>query len=172
MTTNKDLVAEHVHQDRLDQFVAAHVHLCLSPLVATLARAYPMPVPKGKAYGDFDRLAELTEQAAELSSPVDDYEEAAIQAGLSLDENDAKLTTWEGVCVAHDLDPYQREVFEHWAIDGRLAELLEAEGEKVDCDFAGLVVWARTTSGQAISMDSVIRRAYERVQAELREALK
>ena len=48
------------------------------------------------------------------------------------------------------------EVFEHWAVSTWLAEKLEAKGEKVDRDFAGLNVWARTTTGQAIALDSVI----------------
>lgn len=56
------------------------------------------------------------------------------------------------------LEPYWREVFEHWAVTGWLANQLEARGEKVDHDFAGLCVWARTTTGQAIYADSVIEQ--------------
>ena len=38
-----------------------------------------------------------------------------------------------------------------------LADKLIAMGEKVDKDFAGICVWARTTTGQAIYCDSVIQ---------------
>jgi hypothetical protein len=54
-------------------------------------------------------------------------------------------------------------VFEHWAVSEWLAGKLEEQGERVDRDFAGLCVWARTTSGQSISMDGVI----ERIAAEM-----
>jgi hypothetical protein len=56
------------------------------------------------------------------------------------------------------------ESFEFWAVSPRLADDLERYGEKVDRDFAGLCVWARTTTGQAISMDSVIQRIWADLQ--------
>jgi hypothetical protein len=40
------------------------------------------------------------------------------------------------------------------------ADKLEAAGEKVDKDFAGLCIWARTTTGQTIYCDGVIERIY------------
>ena len=49
------------------------------------------------------------------------------------------------------------EIYEYWAVSGWLAERLQSKGERVDCDFHGLCVWGRTTTGQAISMDGVIR---------------
>jgi hypothetical protein len=86
-------------------------------------------------YGNnFQRdMSALCEQAMELCSPVLD-------------------TTDEGT----EDEPYEWEVFEHWAVSSWLAAELEVEGEKVDKDFTGLNVWARTTTGQAISMDSCI----------------
>src|SRR5258707_13415197 len=50
------------------------------------------------------------------------------------------------------------EVYEHWAVSPWLASKLAAQGEKVNMDFANLNVWARTTTGQQISGDSVIQR--------------
>jgi hypothetical protein len=173
MTTERDL----------DQFVRAHVTLCLSSLVATLAmgaHAVTSNTDMGRNLGD------LVEQAGELCVPVDDYEEAAIQDGwkhvetragicMVFHHSDGRIsdnTNWESLCGEWSIDPYQWEVYEHWVISDRLAELLEAEGERVDRDFAGLTVWGRTTTGQAISMDGVIARCYERAQAELGELLK
>lgn len=86
-------------------------------------------------YGNnFQRdMSELCEQAMDLCSPVLD-------------------TTDEGT----EDEPYEWEVFEHWAVSSWLADKLEAQGEKVDRDFAGLNVWARTTTGQGIANDSCI----------------
>ena len=179
-------------QRDLDTFVRVHVHLCVSSLVSTL-------VPNAGIVGHVDKrvnvadLAALCEQAFELSSPVDDYEEAANQAGYDFEESagswcylkprepmrddpenayifKSREEAARAVCEAYDIDPYQWEVYEHWAITERLADLLEAEGEKIDRDFAGLVVWARTTTGQSISMDGVIARAKARSERELHEA--
>jgi len=60
-------------------------------------------------------------------------------------------------------EPYQREVYEHWIVSDWLADRLAEKGEKIDNDFAGMTVWARTTTGQGIASDSVI----EAIHAEL-----
>lgn len=49
------------------------------------------------------------------------------------------------------------DVYEYWAVSSWLAHKLEVQGEIVENDFYGLCVWGRTTTGQAISMDYVIR---------------
>ena len=49
------------------------------------------------------------------------------------------------------------EIYEYWSVSDWLAEKLQDKGERVECDFHGLCVWGRTTTGQAISMDCVIR---------------
>lgn len=144
------------------RIVDQDIHLCLSSVVSTLASGYTA-VDRGA-------LADLTEQAYELTAPVLDYEEAAIQAGWEhaseLPGNIYRDTTdgqtwaardWAELCSEFDIEPYDREVFEHWAVSEWLAEKLLARGEKVDQDFANLNVWARTTTGQAIYMDSVIQ---------------
>ena len=144
-----------------EQLVSAEVHYCVSYLVSTLAGRGHQP-------------AASTPQAQELAAPIADYEEAAIQAGwhreadgswfraaLDSDGEDVgtlRVTeaTAEDACERDDIEPYDREVFEHWIVSRWLAEKLAAKGEKVDSDFAGMTVWARTTTGQAISIDAVI----------------
>jgi len=169
--------SEHDLDLDLDRFVQQNVLCCLSFMVATLASANG--VTDVNSYTD---LANLTEQAAELASPVDDYEEAARQAGWEPytdkfgvacwreTSGDDMARTWAGdaedVCREFDIEPYQWEVYEHWAVDSRFAEHLLAQGEKVDTDFAGLCVWARTTTGQAISMDGVITRIWNEIHKE------
>lgn len=48
-----------------------------------------------------------------------------------------------------------REVFEHWSVSSFLADKLREQGESVG-ELFDMHIWGRTTTGQAISMDSVI----------------
>lgn len=161
------------------RIVDQEVLCCVSHLVSTLAEGYGEPITAKP-------LREFCEQAWELSTPVADYEEAAIQEGwkhggdgdgfwynskefeswkVALSDDGA--TTYEDaeeLCRAEDIEPYDREVFEHWAVSNWLADKLEAAGEKVDRDFANLNVWARTTSGQGIAQDYVIGKIVKALQ--------
>lgn len=133
------------------------------------------------------QVAELVERAFELARPVDDYEKALREAGYkivrfadevgftyvpltyngipsyrdmsftSLDADDRDYAV-EQACMNENLDPYKWEVFAHWAVTEWLADKLEEQGERVDRDFGGLCVWARTTTGQQISADEVIEK--------------
>lgn len=152
-----------------EQIVKAEVHYCVSYLVSTLAAGwadcsiYDSKPGQNTARRD---LVDMIEQAFELACPVDDWEEALIQYdyadnALLRDENGwychgRAYATPQEACEDNDIEPYQREVFEHWIVSDWLADQLEARGEKVDKDFAGMIVWARTTSGQGIASDSVI----------------
>lgn len=151
-----------------NQIVATEVHCCLSYLVSTL-------VDGANASTSAKGLEDLCQQAWDLACPIADYEEAAIQAGweqgdgcvffVDTDGDRNELSNWEEACNFGDIEPYDRDVFEHWAVSDWLADKLEAEGEKIDRDFAGLVVWARTTSGQAIAADSVIETIVSKLSA-------
>ncbi|WP_051960431.1 hypothetical protein [Devosia riboflavina] len=136
---------------------------CVSSLVHTLAGQFTGDVTMG------DDFASLTEQAFELSCPIDDWESAARWAGWKHSEG---TITWinpndfherhngsaQELCEANNIEPHQREVYEHWIVSDWLADMLEAHGEKIDKDFSGLTVWARTTTGQAVYADGVIER--------------
>lgn len=165
--------------------VRREVHYCVSSLVHTLAKA----AGNFHAYSDHrspecgvSELTVLAEQAFELAAPIPDYKEAAREAGAKLhfreddghwcvlDQNDNDM--WDALyqtedeaaqryCEEYDIEPYDREVFEHWIVSDWLADKLAAKGEKVDKDFGGLTVWARTTTGQAISVDWVIEQIVE-----------
>lgn len=149
-----------------DDLVRREVFYCVSHLVSTLAQG---------AYRSMEgayNAQELMDQASELASPVDDWEEAALQAGWSMREDGVLVhpdgcegTTWESVCDHYGIDPYRREVFEHWIVSDWLADKLAEHGEKVDKDFAGLTVWARTTTGQGIASDSVIEAIAAEINA-------
>lgn len=60
-------------------------------------------------------------------------------------------------CDHLEIEPYQWEVFEHWIVSGWLGEELAKRGERVG-PLGNLTVWGRTTTGQGIAMDGVIRR--------------
>ena len=49
------------------------------------------------------------------------------------------------------------EIYEYWAVSNWLADKLILKGEHVTKDFYGHCIWGRTTTGQAISMDCVVR---------------
>lgn len=149
-----------------DDLVRREVFYCVSSLVHTLAGGMAQS-------GDVERnLSDLMEQAFELSTPVPDYEETATEAGFTQSKVDGKwintkstkfcFTTAEDACSDAGLEPgaglIEWEVFEHWIVSDWLADKLEARGEKVDRDFAGMTIWARTTTGQAIAMDYVIEQ--------------
>lgn len=157
-----------------EQLVSREVIYCVSSLVSTLANR-PDDGPRFRnAAGD--TLADLSWQAIELASPIDDWEEAATQEGWSGDESLATgpddttaprlyfkegedghiARDWQELCEDFDIEPYQRDVYEHWIVNDWLADRLAEKGEKVDKDFAGITVWARTTTGQLIAADSVI----------------
>lgn len=164
-----------------EQIVQAEVLCCMSSLVSTIASGYGAAIEHVDAYGrrstNGSDLANLTEQAFELCSPLDDWEEAAAEAGISVaphgegfryvfpsDDDDDPIVfdtsaeAWRAACEVDGLEPYAREVFEHWAVTDWFADQLLSHGEKVDKDFGGLCVWARTTSGQAIASDYVLEQ--------------
>lgn len=150
-----------------DDLVRVEVHYCISSLVSTLAST-PLPIVSQEG----NDVVALCGQAQELGYPIEDWEEAAREAGWSEDDHEISrpdgdsddeearefADSWQDACDAAGVEPYQREIYEHWIVSDWLADKLAENGEKVDTDFAGLTVWARTTTGQAISMDSVIQK--------------
>lgn len=155
------------------ELVAREVCYCVSSLIHTLAQetSYVAYSPE---------LTPLLEQAYELAMPIDDWLEAAECAGWNIVfhhgagyravRNDAAtdddVTCYAAspedaareACEIDGIEPHQCEVYEHWIVSDWLADELAACGEKVDKDFDGMTVWARTTTGQAIYMDAVIER--------------
>ena len=77
--------------------------------------------------------------------------------GLLREEVLKSVTDFEEVGREYNLDPYVTEVYEHHIIDRYYYQDLLSEGEIV-FEFGGMLIWGRTTTGMAISMDSVTRR--------------
>jgi hypothetical protein len=166
----------------IDEMVKQEVLYDVSDLVNRLAQGCGTLQPTSKeAIKATAALLEIMEQASELIQPIEDWEEAARQAGWIFDEGGPfwlKPTehpfheqgryekTAQEACEADDLVSHQWEVYEHWAVSQWLGEHLQAHGERVDFDFAGLVVWARTNTGQSIEADSVIEDIYRETHKE------
>lgn len=56
------------------------------------------------------------------------------------------------------------EALEHWIVSRWFAEKLQQQGEMVG-EICGLWIWGRRTSGQAISMDYVVRQIAKSIRA-------
>jgi hypothetical protein len=153
MSAPEKMTAEQAAQ-RLWEREGGH---CVSTLVYTLARgAYEVP----SAASD---MAELCEEASDLRAPLQDYKEAALQAGWRYEK--ARMTGqpyfvkggdisgrremfdgWQDLCESEDIEPHDIEILEHWIVSSWLARKLAAMGERTG-DLAGLPVWGRTISG-------------------------
>ena len=156
--------------------VQREVLCCMSSMVSTLAANYGLN-------GNSKELEGMVERAFEHAAPVLDYEEAAREAGWTAEaggtwrriiKNETgtaapelldRVSSAEAACEMDGIEPHEWEVYEHWAVSTWLAEKLQAAGERVDTDFAGLNVWARTTTGQAISIDAVIEQITREMHA-------
>lgn len=149
-------------QQIAERIINQEVLVCVSSLVTTFA--------EGQKYSDLHQnMLELSEKAIALREPVPDYEEALIQAGFATNKDgvwhhEELEGLWEDAQEACDecrIDPIGREVYEFWAVSDWLARRLEEQGAKVDTDFAGLNVWARTETGQSLTYDAAIIRIAE-----------
>lgn len=152
-----------------EELVRGEVYHNVCHLVSTLAGGYGCTPGRTTEHKAID---ELCEQAFDLAAPMEDWEGAAREAGWKPSSNPryfnigqagepmqtVKADGWQGLCEEYDIEPHYLEVYEHWIVTSWLADKLIAKGEKVDKDFAGLTVWARTTTGQAIYLDDVIEQ--------------
>lgn len=91
----------------------------------------------------------------------DDVNQEALEASIKEIRTKVKAMITSGAEYAEigqhfNLECDYTEVYEHWLCDNYTASVLKSHGETV-FEFAGLTVWARTTSGQSISIDHVIR---------------
>ena len=142
----------------IDEMIQQEVLVCVSSLVYELT-------------GGTDTLCSVYHDthpdfAVELwTANVDeDARESFAEAmGWLWDNDEEEWRDEDGDYVElHDEDAhsYVGEVYEHWVVTSHFAFVLSAYGEKVVRDWHGLNVWCRTTTGQAISMDHVIKKIH------------
>jgi len=105
---------------------------------------------KSLALGDqeFDDEDEAVEAARES---VIDAIRTKVSALITCDDE------YREIAEDFGLDPEYDDVYEHWLCTERFASELESRGELV-FGFCGMTIWARTTTGQSISLDGVIRQ--------------
>jgi peptidoglycan/xylan/chitin deacetylase (PgdA/CDA1 family) len=86
---------------------------------------------------------------------VTDADGDDIDSGYSDTEAGAWRDAFDSVNEEH---PDGGEVFEHWVVDDYFARLLRAHDETVvNVEEINMLIWARATTGQAITSDGVVR---------------
>ncbi len=78
----------------------------------------------------------------------------------SSQSNYNKEDAFKNACEEYNLRWDYSPILEHWSVDSRFAELLEAQGAVIAEDVMGLTIWGRTTSGQSVALDHVVREAF------------
>lgn len=163
MKKTREINVASINQDICRKLVNREVSACVSMLVSELA---------GKA----ELFPEYADDLYSAYTGDPDYEQAARDAGwVEAEENDSTgnnfyrevagetedsfADDWRELCEEQgiDADDYRREIYEHWIVSDWFATKLESKGERILRDFFGLTVWGRSTTGQAILLDSVIR---------------
>jgi len=78
--------------------------------------------------------------------------------GMESGDASTALEAWVDAFEAAGMDaPDGSEVFEHWLVTDDLARRLKEQGEAIADDVEGMTIWGRSTTGQAIYSDGVIR---------------
>jgi len=140
------------------KLVEREVVHCCSYLISDLLKT-----PDLQGEYKYDDLLQVC-IASEYESPAQDegWEEADIDKdynyiyakGTDL-ETTSCAETWQELCEEERIEPYDREVLEHWIVTKWFAEKLQEHGEIV-AELFDFWVWGRCCSGQAILLDGVI----------------
>ena len=168
--TDTERVVDSGFQQEVGRFVRNEVYYNVSSLVAEMSlnieyqdELIELMISRDyeNAVIDYFSAASSGEKIALLQESGIDAPE--IQAGSLVDAVNALLqddetTDFEEIANSFQIEPYDNEIFEHWIVSDFLAKRLEAYGELVNYDFYGLTIWGRSTTGQSISMDSVIQK--------------
>lgn len=142
MSYTEQEIARQTAQGKL---VNQHVHACVSTLIQFLAKQCGSHPNEDFSYED-DLMPILQKQQWDWEN-----------LGETLPSDFGTMTDDEKESWAWDnrLEPGYIDALEHWAVSDWLARQLEQRGEMVG-EIFGLNVWGRTTSGQAILIDTVI----------------
>jgi len=78
----------------------------------------------------------------------------------SSQNNHDKEDAFRNACEEYNLRWDYSAILEHWSVDSRFAKLLEAQGAVIADDVMGLTIWGRTSTGQSVALDHVVREAF------------
>ncbi len=127
-----------------------------------IVSACPEPVERVEDYGDGESETFYIHEGLGVREEDEDDAKRAIQEAM-IDELRAKVEAavredcaWQEIAESNRLEPSTTEVYEHWAVDNWFGHQLAKRGEII-FDFCGMTIWGRTTSGQAMCLDHVIR---------------
>lgn len=168
-----DLYSNPAIREHAELIVRNNVIHCASSMVSTILQA-----------PETWRALEIDEDEAYSLAEMEDFEEPAAQhiADMDIDDlrdylksrevetaEDAPIENLRRLALAElaehgardfcddfSIEPDRAEVYEHWIVSSWLADKLEDRGYPVVRDFLGFTIWGRPTTGQAISLDSVI----------------
>lgn len=153
--------AERKLQEASDRVVEQGVIYCASMLISELQER----LPDHEQWEDF---YPPTTYNIEYKCSACNHE--WIEEDLDTDDETCNCPKCDYEADAGDSDECYKEVFEHWIVDSWLARHLREKGEHVVDDFMGINhIWCRTTTGQAISMDYVIRQIAKEYYLDERE---
>jgi hypothetical protein len=163
---NEQHEIEGKNQEILRKLVDREIVHCCSNMVSQLIQISENMEPE-----DYETILQLCTKA--------DYESAAWDEGWREVDDDINISgkptywipcdddspvvetshadNWQELCAEQNIEPHEREVFEHWIVTGWLAEKLKAHGETVG-ELFDFHIWGRCTTGQAILLDYVIRQ--------------
>ena len=141
-------------QRECDRFVQSEIMCCVSFLISEIG-GRDLRIEESEWFDEWLTLTKPIEENCGCDMDEEELREA--------EENDEEKEPC-GNCF--------REIFEHWVVTRWMADTLRERGEVV-VDFMNLDVWARTTTGQSIALDGVIRdiikeRIREREERELK----
>lgn len=155
-------------QNLCSKFVSHEVHCCVSTEISYIINRYEdedapykwADVDNHEAYTfqEIEATYEDTYTREELDNIKDAYEDESndlVDAGIQTgDQQDRNTLLCNKIEEIDDLDPEQQEIYEWWKCNSMLISNLKDAGEPV-IKFAN--IWGRTTTGQSISIDEVIR---------------
>ena len=91
-------------------------------------------------------------QTEETDTTKGNFHKSISKTSLEISHADS----WQELCEEQGINPYDVEVFEHWAVTNWFSEKLKEHGEIVG-ELFDFTLWGRCTTGQAIYMDGIIR---------------
>lgn len=111
---------------------------------------------------DEDRWGFDIEGEAQLFDDEDDAIDAARMSVIeTIRDKVSELITnddeYREIAEDFGLDPYTHEVYEHWTLQERWTARELREHGQIVFEFGGLMIWSRTTTGQSICLDYIVR---------------
>lgn len=76
---------------------------------------------------------------------------------------DRIMEFFPNLIIGYDENDEPIDIYEYWIVTKWFADKLKEQNEVIEDNFHGLTIWGRTTTGQAISMDSVIQEIYQKL---------